>query len=175
MRLLDRGGMALLTTNAVAETAGVSIGTLYQYFPNKDAILDALAERESAALSARVLAVLQDPADMPPPERVARIVGAVAASYGERRAVHRIVMEHSLSRGARRVVALVERIMALLTSSDNPEHRPWSEADAFVLSNAFVGVMRAMITQPEFAPPQERIEEALGRLMISFLESRSGR
>jgi DNA-binding transcriptional regulator YbjK len=38
MRLLGKGGAAALTTNAVAETAGVSIGTLYQYFANKEAI-----------------------------------------------------------------------------------------------------------------------------------------
>ena len=38
-------GYAGATTNHIAERAGVSVGTLYQYFPNKDAILLALAER----------------------------------------------------------------------------------------------------------------------------------
>jgi AcrR family transcriptional regulator len=33
------------TTNAIAEKAGISIGTLYRYYPDKDAILKALAER----------------------------------------------------------------------------------------------------------------------------------
>jgi len=42
VRVLDRDGMEGLTTNAVAAAAGVSIGTLYQYFRNKEAILDAL-------------------------------------------------------------------------------------------------------------------------------------
>ncbi len=61
IRLLDKGGLPMLTTNAVADTAGVSIGTIYQYFPNKEAILEALADREIAVLSARVLAVLDAP------------------------------------------------------------------------------------------------------------------
>lgn len=174
MRLLDKGGMALLTTNAVAETAGVSIGTLYQYFPNKEAILDALAEHEMAALSERVLAVLQDRSEISHQERIGRIVSAVAASYGERRRVHRLVLEHSLTRGNRRVAPLVQQIMALLTSGDNPTaERSLSEADAFVLTNAFVGVMRAMITRPDASTPtQEQIEEALGRLMINFADRR---
>lgn len=45
-RLLDAGDLSILATNAVAERAGVSIGTLYPYFKDKQAILDALALRE---------------------------------------------------------------------------------------------------------------------------------
>src|ERR1700727_158166 len=41
-------GYAAATTNRIAERAGVSIGSLYQYFPNKDAILVALARRHLA-------------------------------------------------------------------------------------------------------------------------------
>ncbi len=40
--LLARGGLEGFTTNAVAKRAGVSVGSLYQYFPNKDAILATL-------------------------------------------------------------------------------------------------------------------------------------
>src|ERR1700757_713670 len=43
-QILEAGGLAAFTTNAVAERAGVSIGTLYQYFADKNAILLALAE-----------------------------------------------------------------------------------------------------------------------------------
>jgi AcrR family transcriptional regulator len=45
IRLLKRGGVSAVTTNSVAETAGVSIGSVYQYFPNKQAIFIALHER----------------------------------------------------------------------------------------------------------------------------------
>jgi AcrR family transcriptional regulator len=46
--ILEKRGLGALNTNAVAERAGVSIGSLYQYFSSKDAILVALIERESA-------------------------------------------------------------------------------------------------------------------------------
>jgi len=49
-RILETGGLPALTTNAVAERAGVSIGSLYQYFPNKDALTAALIHRETAVL-----------------------------------------------------------------------------------------------------------------------------
>ena len=42
MRLLAESDVGALTTNAVAAKAGVSIGTLYQYFAHRDAIIDAL-------------------------------------------------------------------------------------------------------------------------------------
>ena len=43
--LLKRGGSVFITTNRIAETAGVSIGSVYQYFPNKHAVFVALHER----------------------------------------------------------------------------------------------------------------------------------
>jgi AcrR family transcriptional regulator len=49
-QLIEERGLPGYNTNAVAARAGVSIGSLYQYFPDKDAIMIALARRETAAL-----------------------------------------------------------------------------------------------------------------------------
>ncbi|MYN27742.1 TetR/AcrR family transcriptional regulator [Duganella levis] len=46
--ILERHGLEGYTTNAIAAKAGVSIGSLYQYFPTKDAVTVALIEREMA-------------------------------------------------------------------------------------------------------------------------------
>src|SRR5436190_2608156 len=42
---LQRGGYHGLTTHAIALRAGASVGTLYQYFPNRDAVAGALVAR----------------------------------------------------------------------------------------------------------------------------------
>ncbi|MBS2028996.1 MAG: TetR/AcrR family transcriptional regulator [Deltaproteobacteria bacterium] len=44
-RLLENEGLHALTTNRIARVAGVSVGSLYQYFPSKEAIVEALQER----------------------------------------------------------------------------------------------------------------------------------
>src|SRR5690242_3376512 len=48
--LFAQTGLRAATTNRIAQRAGVSVGSLYQYFPSKHALLIALYERESARL-----------------------------------------------------------------------------------------------------------------------------
>ncbi len=49
-RILEERGHEAFSTNAVAERAGVSVGSLYQYFPRKDALIGALIFRETSRL-----------------------------------------------------------------------------------------------------------------------------
>jgi len=58
-RILESLGFVGFNTNAVAELAGVSIGSLYQYFPSKDALIVELIRRERAKLSNRIVEAIQ--------------------------------------------------------------------------------------------------------------------
>lgn len=64
--LLGREGVDAFNTNRIAERAGVGIGSLYEYFPNKQAIvtrlIDDLAEGESTAILARLAEIEERPA-----------------------------------------------------------------------------------------------------------------
>lgn len=57
-RILKADGASAVTTNRVATVAGVSVGTLYQYFSSKEAIFHALHEREFQRLVVRMRAAL---------------------------------------------------------------------------------------------------------------------
>jgi len=59
-RILETRGFDGYTTNYVAARAGVSIGSVYQYFPNKDALTLALIERETALLLEELAAIATD-------------------------------------------------------------------------------------------------------------------
>ncbi|MFW1648579.1 TetR/AcrR family transcriptional regulator [Acinetobacter nosocomialis] len=65
-RILESLGFAGFNTNTVAELAGVSIGSLYQYFPSKDALIVELIRRERAKLSNHIVEAIQkhDAADL---------------------------------------------------------------------------------------------------------------
>ena len=60
-QVLQREGYARATTNRIAEVAGVSVGTIYQYFPNKDAIFDAVIRQEIAQLLGVLQQAVPDP------------------------------------------------------------------------------------------------------------------
>lgn len=85
------------TTNAVAERAGVSIGSLYQYFPNKDALLMALAERhigEGMAVLQDTFASLQrDEPDLP--ETLHRLISTTVALHEQDPAMHRLLFDQT--------------------------------------------------------------------------------
>lgn len=61
-RVFRREGFAA-TTNRIADVAGVSIGTLYEYFPNKHALLRALAEQHVKTAESELAKALQQRAD----------------------------------------------------------------------------------------------------------------
>ena len=68
-RVLVRYGAHRFTTARVAEATGISVGSLYQYFPNKEAILFRLQTEEWRGTMTQLQRILDDQS-LPPPERV---------------------------------------------------------------------------------------------------------
>lgn len=77
--LLARDGPARTTTNRVAERAGVSVGSIYQYFPDKQALFAALGERYVGELRGALDAVWPRVADATVDRIVAELLGALVA------------------------------------------------------------------------------------------------
>ena len=172
MRLLEEGDIASLTTNAVAAKAGVSIGTLYQYFDSKQALLDAMVRKEMGALATQVLGVLEGEAATQPGERIRRIMRAVVGSYGGRTHVHRQLMQHALTHmPGDRLSPLYARLMAIFTAegvaAPGQPTRKLTPAQAFVITHGIGGVMRALTASTDL-PPLQEIEDAVVQMAVGF-------
>ena len=79
VQVLRTEGASRFTTGRVAERAGVSVGSLYQYFPNKAAILFRLQSDEWRRTSAMLRDILED-GTRPPMERLRTVTHAVLRS-----------------------------------------------------------------------------------------------
>jgi AcrR family transcriptional regulator len=90
-------GFAGGTSNRIAERAGVSIGSFYQYFPNKDAIVVALMERHMAETTAmfEALKVLSERVVMTVEEVVRHFVMALLQTYQQDPALFRVLFEEA--------------------------------------------------------------------------------
>src|SRR5436853_3044541 len=110
-QVFARRGYAGATTNHIAERAGVSIGSLYEYFPSKDAILVALLEHhvhEGEAVLARAAAEIAG-APLSLAAMVRHLAKAMVELHGNERDLHRVLFEEApLSRQTRALLAAME-------------------------------------------------------------------
>lgn len=96
-QVFRRHGYASATTDRIAERAGVSIGSLYQYFPNKDAILVALAEQHIDEGFSLLGSLIAEASSAHPPLRslLHRFVSALFALHEHEPALHRVLFEEA--------------------------------------------------------------------------------
>jgi AcrR family transcriptional regulator len=122
-RVLVRRGWAGTTTNHIAEAAGVSVGTLYEYFPGKDAMVHALVERHLARAEAElgaVIAALAGNLGVLRLETLARaMVDVMVGLHAEAPRLHRVLFEEVPHGPAvrRRVRALEDRSAVALAAA----------------------------------------------------------
>lgn len=81
VRLLKREGLGAITTNRIAEVAGVSIGSLYQYFPDKRAIFAALHERHIGEIDRVIETTLVKHAESSLDELIRALIGAMVDAH----------------------------------------------------------------------------------------------
>src|ERR1700691_6781122 len=80
-RVLKRDGVKAVTTNRIAEVAGVSIGSVYQYFPDKQAIFVALHRRHIDEIDRLVATKLVENANSPLEELIRSMVEAITDAH----------------------------------------------------------------------------------------------
>lgn len=92
-RILVREGYDKASTNRIAEVAGVSIGSLYQYFPSKEAVIAALIERHNAEIMEAVQKELAVAFEEPVVRAISRLVRIAIKAHRVDPRLHRVLSE----------------------------------------------------------------------------------
>ena len=92
-RVLCTTGYDRASTNRIALAAGVSVGSLYQYFPSKEALVAALAGRHMATMTALVRAKLSEVSKEPMPVAVRTIIMAMFEAHAVDPKLHKVLIE----------------------------------------------------------------------------------
>ncbi len=174
VQVLTDEGARRFTTARVAERAGVSVGSLYQYFPNKESILFRLQADEWRETGAMIEAILTD-TRRPPQERLRHVVTAFIRSECEEAAV-RIALDdaaplyrdapetraHRMS-GSRTLIAFMRELMP---DAGDAERR--LTADLFSMSLKAVGKE----VSEDGRPPEAvtAISQAMGDMFCAYLD-----
>ncbi len=112
--ILVREGYDRASTNKVAERAGVSIGSLYQYFPGKEALVAALLERHLAEMDEVLRAALPRLAAEPIDRAARRVVQVMVDAHAVNPALHKVFVEQVPRIGKLGRVESIEREMTAL-------------------------------------------------------------
>src|SRR5690348_2552303 len=92
-RVLVKEGFGGTSTNRIAETAGVSVGSLYQYFPNKAALVATVIDRHNRQLMHVVRGALAEIAALPIETAVRRLVAVAIEAHRIDPTLHRVLAE----------------------------------------------------------------------------------
>src|SRR6266481_6253125 len=91
-RVLVKEGYDHASTNKIADAAGVSIGSLYQYFPSKEALVAAVIERHSSGMLEIVRASAVRVALLPLEEAARELVGVMIEAHRVDPKLHRVLV-----------------------------------------------------------------------------------
>ena len=154
-RILVKDGYDHASTNKIAAAAGVSIGSLYQYFPSKEALVAALAERHIQEMLAMVRRELPRLLALPLEEGVERAVRLMVEAHAIDPRLHKVLVEQVPRVGKLQKVEGVEREMVELTRAYLESRRAELDVEDLELSAYIVVGMieslthAAVLTRPE--------------------------
>jgi AcrR family transcriptional regulator len=179
IQVLLHVGKEQLTTTRVAQRAGVSVGTLYQYFPNKKALLQAALKRHLDEVTRAVELVCHEQQG----KTLAQMATALITAFLEAkmRDAKTSVALYSVSsdvdgakiaqqRGTRSTQAIAE----MLATSCEPLTRD-PQLAAFMLQGAMIGVSRRLLESSAPEKQLETLRQELVFLACAYLNACSAR
>jgi len=174
-RILSDGGWAEFTTNKVAVLAGVSIGSLYQYFPDKLSLVDAIRRRHLDDCLAVMKSTSAD--GLSPGQFASRLVGSMIEVHNLHPGLHRVLLDEAPIAADTRdpnsayEVEYLAHYAAAVASYHQRRPTPADHTVALVISDAIDGVIHNAARRSMLE--DEGVRRELGRLIALYLADRS--
>lgn len=174
VRILDQEGLVGATTSRIAEVSGVSVGSLYQYFENRDSILNALQDREFARTSEMLQGLLLTRKFESERELAYTVISSLLDLYRASPGLHRVLALEGLRVAPTdRVQAfdhkIVEILRAFLEMTSFQILRKNRHAAAFVIYHSVRATMLAAILEEPAGITDEVLVEELTDLVVTHL------
>lgn len=172
--ILVKGGYAAFTTNRVAEKAGVSIGSLYQYFPNKEALLGALMRRHVEEISSGVEEMASRSTHAPLSEVIRGAIEHSVRAHLHEPELHRVLSEEVPRLGtldweadfARRVTT---RVRATLEARRGEIAVPDLDLAVYVTTRTVEAVVHNAVTERLQDLKSGALAEEVTRMLVGYL------
>ena len=167
--ILTENGYDNASTNRIAERAGVSIGSLYQYFPNKEAIMTALRERHVNEMTEIVESALNKSANHSIEVALHELVKACVAAHAIDPILHQVLNEQvprlSHSSAEAKIITLLREFLEQRRDQTQLQNL---ELTVFILERTIESLTHAaVIEHPKFL--EEQLEEEITKLLLSYL------
>ena len=173
-RILVKEGFDKASTNRIAEVAGVSVGSLYQYFPSKEALVIAVIQRHQQELMQVARGALAEVATLPMKQAVRRLVAAAVEAHRVDPKLHRVLAEQIPRTGKLGDVEVFNREAYGLFRSYLESHRDEFRAldldlAAFVCVTSIEAVTHTAVIHRSEMLSEELVNEAT-RLIVRYLQ-----
>ncbi|HQR90961.1 MAG: TetR family transcriptional regulator [Caulobacter sp. 12-67-6] len=167
-QLLEAGGLERLTTNHIAQRAGVSIGTLYQYFGGKQEILAAMAQRRAEVARGRIAETV---IAAPQVGSVRPIVQALMATFEGSPETRKALLDALFDRGGDAVMLHHHQAFLAAIAGKAQLNLDLSPEQLFVLTHAVASLLRAVAAEPDLNLSPTVLEDEFVLLMESYLSA----
>jgi AcrR family transcriptional regulator len=173
-RILTEKGYSKTNTNQIAELAGVSIGSLYQYFPNKESLMAALIQQHCDEMVELVESKLNHLFDTPLEEAIPQLVKAVIAAHAINPKLHQVLNEEiprsgRLEQTQKMDDRITNRLLKYLERWSDRLKPQNLEMTVFIFSHTVESLCHAAVIEEQGYMNNEEFEQEVFRLLLAYL------
>ena len=171
--ILTEEGYDKASTNRIAERAGISIGSLYQYFPNKASLIAALRDRHVSGMMAVIESKLRDLLDAPIEVVLPEIVKASIAAHAINPTLHKVLHEQvprlNETEMEDRMTNLLRSYLAKQYDRIDPQQLGYI---VFVIERSVEALTHAAVLECSDLLQDGQLEQEINEMLLSYLSQK---